>query len=189
MKGTRTQQNLIMSYLGEADARNRYTWYAKVAKKEGYEQISGIFSETAEQELSHAKNFHKMLGETDNIAISASVGYKPIGSTLENLRTAAAGEGEEASKLYPSFAEIADEEGFSKIAAFFRAVSKVEEAHGKRFARLAENIEQGSVFKKEEQVIWHCRKCGYVFEGFKAPEVCPGCFHPQGYFEVMADNY
>lgn len=189
MEGTRTRQNLMMAYLGESDARNRYTWYAKVAKKEGYEQIGAIFLETAEQELSHAKNLHKLIGEQGTVPLTAGAAYTPIGTTAENLRTAVMGEGGEAADLYPTFAAVAEAEGFPKIAAFFKAVGKAEAAHEKRFRRLLENIEAGRVFSREEPVLWQCRKCGYVAEGRKAPETCPACFHPQGYFEVLADNY
>jgi len=188
IKGTRTEQNLLKAFAGESQARTRYTFFASVAKKEGYEQIAGVFLETAEQEKEHAKRFFKFL-EGGMVEITASFPAGRIGTTMENLVEAAEGELEEWGTLYPEFAEIADEEGFKQIAAAFRMIAKVEVEHEKRYRALLENIETNTVFEKEEAILWQCRNCGFVYEGKKAPLKCPACEHPQAYFEPMKQNY
>ena len=188
IKGTRTEQNLLKSFAGESQARSRYTFFASVAKKEGYEQIAGVFMETAEQEKEHAKRFFKFL-EGGMVEITASYPAGVIGTTAENLAAAAAGENEEWVDLYPVFADIADEEGFKEIAVVFRMIAKVEAEHEKRYRKLLANVEAGKMFEKEESIFWQCRNCGYVHEGKTAPQKCPACAHPQAYFEPMKDNY
>lgn len=188
LKGTQTEQNLLKAFAGESQARNRYEFFAKVAKKEGYEQIAAIFQVTADQEKEHAKRFFKFLegGETE---ITATYPAGIIKTTPENLKAAAGGENEEWTILYPKFAEIAAEEGFKAIATAFKMIAKVEAEHEKRYLKLLKNLEEGSVFKKSEKVKWQCRNCGYVHEGDKALENCPACEHPQAYFELMSENY
>lgn len=188
IKGTRTEQNLLKSFAGESQARSRYTFFASVAKKEGYEQIAGVFTETAEQEKEHAERFFKFL-EGGMVEITASYPAGMIGTTMENLAEAAAGENEEWTDLYPTFADIAEEEGFKQIAVAFRMIAKVEAEHERRYRKLLANLEEGTVFEKEEAILWQCRNCGYVFEGKKAPQKCPACEHPQAYFEPMKQNY
>ena len=188
IKGTKTEQNLVTAFAGESQARNRYTYFAGQAKKEGYVQISMIFEETANQEKEHAKRLFKFL-EGGEIEIQASFPAGVIGSTLENLKAAAAGENYEQEKMYPEFARIAEEEGFLEIAAVFRAIAVAEKQHEKRFKELAENIEKGRVFKREEQVVWRCLNCGYIHSGSEPPETCPACDHPQGYFELLGENW
>lgn len=187
VKGTRTEKNLLTSFAGESQARNRYTFFASAAKKEGYEQIAAIFTETAEQEKEHAKRMFKYL-EGGCVEITASFPAGVIGSTAENLRAAAAGENEEWSKDYPMFADIADEEGFPEIAAMYRNISVAEKGHEERYLAFLRNIESGEVFKKGEKTVWQCRNCGYIHEGTEAPEACPACLHPQAYFEVKKTN-
>jgi len=188
IKGTRTEQNLLKAFAGESQARTRYTFFASVAKKEGYEQIAAVFTETAEQEKEHAKRFFKFL-EGGMVEITASYPAGRIGTTMENLAEAAEGELEEWGTLYPDFAVVAEEEGFKQIATAFRMVAKVEVEHEKRYRQLLANIEKGQVFEKEEAILWQCRNCGFVFEGKKAPLKCPACEHPQAYFEPMKQNY
>ncbi len=188
LKGTRTEQNLLKAFAGESQARSRYTFFASIAKKEGYEQIAGVFMETAEQEKEHAKRFFKFL-EGGMVEITASFPAGIIGDTMENLAAAAAGENEEWADLYPEFAAIADEEGFPKIAVAFRMIAKVEAEHEARYRKLLANLEDGSVFKKEEPIKWQCRNCGYVHEGKTAPNNCPACDHPQAHFEPKKENY
>ena len=188
LKGTQTEKNVLASFAGESQARNRYTYFAKVAKKEGYEQIAGIFKETADNEEQHAKQFFKFL-EGGAIEISATYPAGVIGTTLENLTASAAGEREEWEELYPEAAKVADEEGFPGIAEKFRAIARVEAAHEERYKKLAQNIKDGTVFKKPETVKWKCRNCGYVHEGAEAPNTCPACLHPQAYFEVFVETY
>ena len=188
IKGTRTEQNLLKSFAGESQARSRYTFFASVAKKEGYEQIAGVFMETAEQEKEHAKRFFKFL-EGGMVEITASYPAGMIGTTAENLAAAAAGENEEWVDLYPAFADIADEEGFKEIAVAFRMIAKVEAEHERRYRQLLGNVEANKVFEKDEAIMWQCRNCGFVFEGKKAPAKCPACAHPQAYFEPMKQNY
>ena len=188
VKGTKTEQNLLKSFAGESQARNRYTFFASVAKKEGYEQIAGVFLETAEQEKEHAKKFFKFL-EGGMVEITASYPAGIIGTTLQNLLAAAEGEQEEWEILYKEFADVAEEEGFPKIATTFRMIARVEAEHEARYRKLLANIENGSTFKKEEEIEWQCRNCGYVHKGTDAPEKCPACEHPQAYFEPKKTNY
>lgn len=188
VKGTRTEQNLLKSFAGESQARSRYTFFASVAKKEGYEQISGVFMETAEQEKEHAKRFFKFL-EGGMVEITANYPAGKIGTTMENLAAAAAGENEEWAEMYPEFAAIAEEEGFPAIAAVFRNVATVEEQHEIRYRKLLAHVEAGDVFSRDEEIFWQCRNCGYVHKGKTAPESCPACAHPQAFFEPMKQNY
>lgn len=188
LKGSRTEQNLLKAFAGESQARNRYEFFAKQAKKEGLEQIAGLFQETANQEKEHAKRFFKFL-EGGMVEITAAYPAGVIGHTAENLKAAAAGENEEWTELYPTFADIAKEEGFADVAAAFRMIAKVEEQHEKRYLKLLENLEKGVVFEKEDEVYWMCRNCGYIHKGKKAPKQCPACLHPQSYFELKAENY
>ncbi len=188
LKGTKTEQNLLKAFAGESQARMRYDYFAKQAKKEGLEQISGIFAETAANEKEHAKRFFKFL-EGGMVEITASYPAGIIGTTLENLKASADGENEEWTELYPEFANIAEEEGFKEIAVAFRMIARVEKAHEERYRKLYQNLEEGKVFQKDDKIIWKCRNCGYLHEGIKAPEKCPACLHPQSYFEIKAFNY
>ena len=188
LKGTQTEKNLMISFAGESQARMRYTYFASVAKKEGYEQIAAIFTETADQEKEHAKRMFKWL-EGGMPEITASYLAGVIGTTMENLRAAAAGENEEWSADYPRFADIAEAEGFPAIAVMYRNISVAEKGHEDRYLALLKNLEDGTVFKKEESVVWQCRNCGYIHEGSEAPNACPACLHPQAYFEVKKENY
>lgn len=188
IKGTQTEKNLLTSFAGESQARMRYTYFASVAKKEGYEQIAAIFTETAEQEKEHAKRMFKWL-EGGMVEITASYPAGVIGTTAENLKAAAAGENEEWTADYPHFADVADEEGFPAIATMYRNIAIAEKAHEERYLAFLKNIENSSVFKKEETTVWQCRNCGFVHEGTEAPGACPACLHPQAYFEVKANNY
>ena len=188
LKGTETEKNLLKGFAGESQARNRYTYFASKAKKEGYEQISWIFADTAENEKEHAKRFFSFLQGGD-VAITAEFPAGIIGETRENLKEAAAGENLEYSKLYPEFADVAEKEGFNEIATVIRAISAVEQEHEKRYLALLKNIENSQVFKKERIVKWRCRNCGYVHEGIEAPDECPACAHPKAHYEVMAENY
>jgi rubrerythrin len=188
LEGSRTEKNLLVSFAGESQARNRYNFFASQARKEGYVQISDIFSETADQEKEHAKRFFKLLGGGE-LEITASFPAGKIGTTLDNLRAAAAGEKHERSEMYPGFAEVAEKEGFAEIASVFRAVSVAEKQHEKRYLALAANIEAGRVFSRTEPVTWRCRNCGYLHEGPEAPDVCPACDHPQAHFELLAENW
>lgn len=188
IKGTQTEKNLLKAFAGESQAKNRYEFFAKVAKKEGYEQIAALFQETAMQEQQHAKRFFKFL-EGGDVEITAIYPAGKIGTTPENLHAAAAGEHEEWADLYPAFAETALQEGFKDVATCFKMIAKVEAEHEKRYRKLLKNIEEGKVFEKEEKVKWVCRNCGYVHEGTKALENCPACLHPKAYFEQFAENY
>ena len=188
LKGTKTEQNLLKAFAGESQARTRYTFFASKAKKEGYEQISAIFEETANQEKEHAERFFKFL-EGGMVEITASFPAGVIGTTAENLAAAAAGENEEWDELYPHFAETAKEEGFPEVAAAFTNIAKVEKHHEERYRKLLKNIEEGKVFKKDEETDWQCRNCGYVHHGKEAPSVCPACLHPQSYYEEEKKNY
>ena len=188
IKGTRTEKNLLTSFAGESQARMRYTYFASAAKKEGYEQIAAIFTETADQEKEHAKRMFKWL-EGGMVEITASYPAGVIGNTLENLKAAAAGENEEWTKDYPHFADVADEEGFPEIAAMYRNIAVAEKGHEERYQAFVKNIEAGTVFAKDEEVVWQCRNCGYIFVGKQAPEVCPACLHPQAYFEIKKENW
>ena len=187
IKGTKTEQNLLKSFAGESQARSRYTFFASVAKKEGYEQIAGVFMETAEQEKEHAKKFFKYL-EGGMVEITASYPAGIISTTAENLKAAADGENEEWADLYPEFAQIAQEEGFPQIANTFRQIAKVEAEHEARYRKLLERVETGKVFERDEEIEWQCRNCGYVLKGKKAPMKCPACEHPQAYFEPKKYN-
>ena len=188
MKGPQTEKNLLTSCAGESQARMRYTYYASVAKKEGYEQIAAIFTETADQEKEHAKRMFKYL-EGGMVEITASYPAGVISTTLNNLLEAAAGEHEEWSQDYPHFADVAEQEGFYEIAAMYRNISVAEKGHEERYRAFVNNIETASVFAKEGEVVWQCRNCGYITIGKEAPEVCPACLHPQAYFEVKKENY
>lgn len=188
IKGTETEKNLLKSFAGESQAKNRYTFFAKQAKKEGYEQIAAIFEETARQEEEHAKIFFKYL-EGGMLEITASYPAGTIGSTAENLKSAAEGEHEEWDELYPLFAEIAEKEGFRDVAYSFKFIAKVEKEHEIRYRKLLKNLESQTVFKKEEKVYWYCRNCGYVHFGEKAPELCPACKHPKAYFQIHLREY
>lgn len=188
IKGTKTEQNLLKSFAGESQARSRYTFFASVAKKEGYEQIAGVFMETAEQEKEHAKKFFKYL-EGGMVEITASYPAGVIATTAENLAAAAAGENEEWAELYPEFAKIADEEGFPQIANTFRQIAKVEAEHEARYRTLLGRVKAGKVFEREEEIEWQCRNCGFVIKSKKAPMKCPACEHPQAYFEPKKNNY
>jgi rubrerythrin len=188
LKGTQTEKNLLAGFAGESQARNRYTYFAGQAKKEGYVQIAAIFDETANQEKEHAKREFKFL-EGGEAEITASFPAGVIGSTTENLKAAAAGEHYETTEMYPGFAEVADKEGFPKVAAVFRSIAVAEKRHEDRYVALAKNIAEGTVFKRNEPVRWICRNCGYVHEGTEAPKVCAACAHPQAHFELEAVNY
>ena len=192
LKGTKTAENLMKSFAGECQARTRYTYYASVAKKEGYVQISNIFMETAEQEKEHAKRFYKFLKDDfAGEAIEITAGY-PVDlyeDTAKNLKAAAAGENEEWTQLYPEFARIAREEGFPAVAVAYERIMEVENMHEDRYLKLLKNVEEGKVFKKDEVVLWKCSNCGYIFEGAEAPQACPACLHPQSYFELYTERY
>ena len=188
LKGTRTEKNLLTAFAGESQARNRYTYFASKAKKEGYVQIAHVFQETADQEKEHAKRLFKFL-EGGEVEVTASFPAGVIGSTLENLRAAAEGEHYEYETMYPEFARIAREEGFNEIACVLEAIAVAERQHERQYKALAENIEKGRVFKREEPVKWRCRNCGYIYEGTEAPEKCPACAHPQAHFEILGENW
>jgi len=188
LKGSRTEQNLLKSFAGESQARNRYEFFAKAAKKEGYEQISRIFQETANQEKEHAKRFFKFL-EGGMTEITATYPAGIIGSTIENLKAAAEGENEEWTELYPEFAKIAKEEGFSKIAIAFEMIAKVEAEHERIYLKLLQNISKDTVFMKDGKVWWKCINCGFVYESEKALEKCPACLHPKSYMQIREENF
>ena len=188
LKGSQTEKNLLTAFAGESQARNRYTYFASAAKKEGLEQISAIFTETSEQEKEHAKREFKFL-QGGEVEIQAAFPAGVIGTTLENLKAAAAGENYETTEMYPGFAKVADKEGFPEIAKVFRAIAVAEKRHRDRYLALAANIEKGRVFKREKPIRWVCRNCGYVHEGTEAPETCPACAHPQPYYEIEATNF
>ena len=188
VKGTQTEKNLLTSFAGESQARMRYTYFASVAKKEGYEQIAAIFTETADQEKEHAKRMFKWL-EGGMVEITAAYPAGVISNTLDNLKAAAAGEHEEWSLDYPHFAEVADKEGFPEIAMMYRAISVAEKGHEERYNAFVKNIEAGKVFEKDTEVTWQCRNCGYIHTGTEAPELCPACAHPKAHFEVKKENW
>lgn len=188
IKGSKTEQNLLKAFAGESQARMRYDYFAKQAKKDGLEQISAIFEETSMNESAHAKRFFRFL-EGGPLEITATYPAGIIGSTLENLKAAAEGETEEWEELYPEFARIAEEEGYKEVASAFKLIAKVEMAHAERYLKLYSNLEAGKVFEKDGKVIWKCRVCGYLHEGSKAPLNCPACLHPQSYFEIKESNY
>ncbi len=188
LKGSKTEKNLLKAFAGESQARNRYTYFASKARKEGFVQISEIFTETANQEKEHAKRMFKFMtgGEAE---IRAAFPFGLIGDTAENLRAGAAGERYEWTELYPSFAETAREEGFEAVALMFEAILVAERQHEKRYLDLAKNIEEERVFRKDGTVVWRCRNCGFLHEGPEAPDTCPACLHPQAHFEVLGENW
>jgi rubrerythrin len=194
LKGTKTAENLMKAFAGESQARNRYTFFASVADKEGFKQIKNLFLETADNEKEHAKRFYHFLLEGFQCelptAIEITAGF-PVaqGTTLDNLKAAAAGENEEWSKLYPEFSKVAGEEGFAEIATVFTEIADVEERHEIRYNKLAANVQNNKVFQKDTKILWKCGNCGYVHEGTSAPNKCPACAHPQAYFEVFVENY
>jgi len=188
LKGTQTEKNILAAFAGESQARNRYTYFASKAKKEGYVQISDIFTETADQEKEHAKRLFKLL-EGGEVEITGAFPAGTIDSTTENLKAAAAGENYEHTEMYPGFAKIAEKEGFGNIAEIFRAIAVAEKQHEKRYLDLAANIDAGQVFKREVSQVWRCRNCGYLFEGNEAPQICPACDHPQAHFELLGENW
>lgn len=188
IKGTKTEKNLLAAFAGESQARNRYTYFASAAKKAGYEQIAAIFLETADNEKEHAKRFFKFL-EGGSVEITVAYPSGVIGETADNLLAAADGEKFEWTTLYKDFGAIAEEEGFGDIAEAFRGIAKVEEKHEKRYRKLLANLKEGKVFKRDENVRWKCRNCGYVTEGKEAPDMCPVCLHPRSYYELFCEPY
>jgi rubrerythrin len=188
VKGTETEKNLLKAFAGESQARNRYTYFAGVARKEGLVQMSDIFAETADQEKEHAKRFFKFL-EGGDLEITATYPAGKIGTTAENLEAAACGEHEEWTELYPGFAATAREEGFEAVAVVFEKISIAEKQHEKRYRDLLKNLNEGKVFKKDGKVIWRCRNCGFIHEAEEAPQMCPACAHPQAHFEVLGENW
>lgn len=188
IKRTKTEQNLLKAFAGESQARNRYTYFASVARKEGLEKIADVFAETAEQEKEHAKRFFKFL-EGGMVEITASYPAGMTGTTKDNLAAAAAGEKEEWSELYPGFAQIAQEEGFPQVATAFKMIAKVEAEHEKRYRTLLARVAEDKVFERDEEIEWQCRNCGYVHKGKKALDNCPACNHPKAYFEPKKNNY
>jgi rubrerythrin len=188
LKGSQTEKNLLIAFAGESQARNRYSYFASQAKKEGCEQIAAIFEETANQEKEHAKREFKFL-QGGEVEITAAYPAGVIGNTLENLKAAAAGEHYETTQMYPEFAKVAEKEGFKEIAQVFKKIAVAEKRHEQRYLALAKNIEKGLVFKREKPARWVCRNCGYVHEGTEPPDICPACAHPQTHFELEAVNY
>jgi rubrerythrin len=188
LKGTKTEKNLLTAFAGESQARNRYSYFASQAKKEGFVQISAIFEETANQEKEHAKRLFKLL-EGGEVEVTASFPAGVIGTTTENLMEAAGGENYEWTEMYPGFAKVARKEGFDEVADVFEAIAVAEKQHEKRYNDLRANIENGSVFKRDKKVVWRCRNCGYLHEGTEAPDMCPACAHPQAHFELLGENY
>jgi len=188
LKGSQTEKNLLTAFAGESQARNRYTYFAGQAKKEGYVQIQAIFQETADQEKEHAKRFFKFL-QGGEVEVVAAFPAGVIGTTLENLLAAAAGEQYEHTEMYPGFAKVAREEGFEAVAKAFDAISVAEKQHEKRYRDLAANIENGQVFHRDGEVVWRCRNCGYLHHGKDAPDICPACVHPKDHFELLGENY
>ncbi len=188
LKGTRTEKNLLTAFAGESQARNRYTYFASQAKKDGFVQIQAIFEETANQEKEHAKRLFKLLQGGD-VEVAAAFPAGVIGTTAENLKAAAGGENYEWTSMYPDFARVAREEDFNEIAAVFEAIAIAEKQHERRYLGLLKNVEAGTVFKKPETVVWRCRNCGYLHEGPEAPDVCPACDHARAHFELLAENW
>ena len=188
LQGTQTEKNLLTAFAGESQARNRYSYFASKAKKEGYVQISAIFEETANHEKEHAKRLFKLL-EGGEVEINAAFPAGVIGTTLENLKESAAGENHEHTEMYPAFADTAREEGFHDIAEIFGAIAVAEKQHEKRYRALVANLENGRVFSREASVVWRCRNCGYLHEDSSAPDECPACAHPQAHFELLGENY
>ena len=189
LKGTQTQKNLLAAFAGESQARNRYTYFASQAKKEGYIQIQSIFEETANHEKEHAKRLFKYLESGEEVEITAGFPAGTIGATVDNLKASAAGEHYENTSMYPEFAATAREEGFSEIAAVFESIAVAEKQHEKRYLGLLANIENGTVFRKDEPVVWFCQNCGYVHTGTGAPDLCPACAHPQAHFMLISENW
>jgi rubrerythrin len=189
LQGTETEKNLLKSFAGESQARNRYSYFSSQAKKEGFEQISWIFAETADNEKEHAKRFFKFLDRNGMLEITAEYPAGVIGATVENLKEAAAGENLEWTTLYPNFADVADKEGFPEIASVWREIAKAESGHEARYLKLLANVSTGKVFKKDAPVKWRCRNCGYISEGTTPPDKCPACDHEQSYYELLAENY
>lgn len=187
-KGSKTEKNLLTSFAGESQARNRYTYFASQARKDGYIQIADIFEETANQEKEHAKRFFNFLQGGD-VEVQSSFPAGIVGKTADNLKAAAGGEHHEWSSMYPGFAKVARDEGFESIAKVYEAISVAEKQHEKRYLDLMKNIESGKVFKKDKKVVWRCRNCGYLHEGTEAPKECPACAHPQAYFELLGENW
>lgn len=188
LQGSETEKNLLAAFAGESQARNRYTFFASQAIKEGYQQIASIFTETADNEKEHAKRFFKFL-EGGEAQITATYPAGRIGTTAENLKAAAAGEHEEWGVIYPDFAQTARREGFDEVATIFVQIAEVEEHHEKRYLKLLKNVQDGTVFRRDTEVAWKCRNCGYIHEGKEAPEICPACAHPQAYYELFVENY
>ena len=188
LKGTQTEKNILTAFAGESQARNRYTYFASQAKKDGYEQISEIFTETANQEKEHAKRLFKLLAGGE-VEVTAAFPAGVIGTTPDNLKESAAGENYEYTDMYPGFAKTAVEEGFEEIAEIFKAIAVAEKQHEKRYLALAANVTNGKVFKKDNPVVWRCQNCGYLHEGDSAPEECPACAHPQAHFEILGENW
>lgn len=188
LKGSQTEKNLLTAFAGESQARNRYTYFASIAKKEGFEQISGVFLETADNEKEHAKRLFKFL-EGGEVEITAAFPAGTIGTTAENLSASAGGENHEHTNMYPEFAKTAEEEGFEEIAGVFKSIAIAEKEHEKRYRGLLKNIEDGKVFKKDAPTKWRCRNCGYIHDSEEAPELCPACAHHRAYFEVLAENW
>ncbi len=187
-KGSKTEKNLLTAFAGESQARNRYTYFASQAKKDGYVQMSAIFEETADQEKEHAKRLFKFL-EGGTAEVTASFPAGVIGSTAENLKAGAGGEHYEWTEMYPGFAKVAREEGLDEIAEVFESIANAEKQHEKRYLDLLSNIEAGRVFRREKPVVWRCRNCGYLHEGPEAPELCPACAHPQSHYEILGENW
>ena len=188
LKGTKTEKNILTAFAGESQARNRYSYFASQAKKDGFVQIAAIFEETANQEKEHAKRLFKLL-EGGEVEVQAAFPAGVIGSTVENLKASAGGENYEWTEMYPSFAKVAREEGFENIAKIFEAIAVAEKQHEKRYLDLKKNIEDGTVFKKDKKVVWRCRNCGYLHEGTEALDVCPACAHPKAHFELLGENW
>ena len=188
LEGTRTEKNLLTAFAGESQARNRYSYYASQARKEGFEQIANVFAETADQEKEHAKRFFSLL-EGGKVMIEGAFPAGVVGSTAENLKAAADGENHEWGSMYPDFAGIAQDEGFGPIAKTFEAIAVAEKQHERRYRGLLANVESGMVFRKPGTVVWRCRNCGYIHEGIEAPRMCPACLHPQAHFELRAENW
>jgi len=188
LKGTKTERNILAAFAGESQARNRYTYFSKQAKKEGFVQIADIFEETANQEKEHAKRLFKLL-EGGEVEVTGAFPAGVVGSTVDNLKGAAGGENYEWTTMYPEFAEVAREEGLDHVAFIFEAIAVAEKQHEKRYVDLAANIESGRVFKRDQSVTWRCRNCGYLHEGTEPPEMCPACAHPQAHFELLGENW
>ncbi len=188
LKGSKTERNILTAFAGESQARNRYTYFASQAKKDGFEQMAHIFEETANQEKEHAKRLFKLL-EGGEVEIQAAFPAGVIGTTAENLKEAAGGENYEWTDMYPGFAKVADKEGFEKVAGVFSSIAVAEKQHEKRYLGLLANIEKGTVFKRSQKVVWRCRNCGYLHEGKEAPEVCPACDHTRAHFELLGENW